>query len=273
MGFSYKEWLGVFYPEGLATRDFLSHYSQFFDAVELDSTFYGIPRPDYVTRWAAVTPPGFRFCAKVPREITHELRLVDAGELMTEFLETMRLLEEKLGAILIQLPPDFTFAQIHHLAVFLRQLPDDLRYAVEFRHPSWHATATGQLLQNQRVAWVSTDYKHLPQRVYVTTDMLYIRWIGEHGRFETKDHEQVDATPQLEKWREDIQSRLAEGVNTVYGFFNNDYAGHSPATCNRFKELVGLPTKPLKPPQQGPGHKPKSSVAAPVRATTAPTAG
>ena len=120
MGFSYKDWSGVFYPEGLVARDYLAYYSQHFNAVELDSTFYGTPKPAYVERWAAVVPPGFTFCAKVPRTITHDLRLVEAHELMEVFVRTMTLLGDKLGAILIQLPPDMPFEHIHHLAVFLR---------------------------------------------------------------------------------------------------------------------------------------------------------
>jgi uncharacterized protein YecE (DUF72 family) len=250
MGFGYKDWEGVFYPEGLAPRDYLAHYSTVFDAVELDSTFYGTPRPEYVERWAAITPPHFSFCAKAPRLVTHDLRLVEAQEPMMEFLDTMRLLGDKLGVILIQLAPDYSFTMVHKLAVFLRQLPKDIRYAVEFRHPSWHTTATGQLLQNQDVAWASTDYIHLPQRVFVTTDFVYIRWIGEHGRYGTKDHERVDMTPRLEEWWADIQNRR-QGVQAVYGFFNNDYAGHSPATCNRFKAIAGLPVVDSRPPQQG----------------------
>lgn len=249
IGFSYKDWSGVFYPEGLAQRDYLLHYSQFFNGVELDSTFYGTPRPEYVERWAAISPPDFRFCVKTPREITHDRRLVDAMDLMLPFLDTMRPLGEKLAVVLIQLPPDLQFSYIHKLAVFLRQLPRDIRYAVEFRHDSWHSTATGQLLQNHDIGWVSTDYIHLPQRVYVTTDFIYIRWIGRHGQYDVKDHEREDMTPRLERWWADIQTR-AIGVSNVYGFFNNDYSGHSPATCMRFKEIVGLPTRPLKPPQQ-----------------------
>lgn len=250
MGFSYKDWNGVFYPDGMSSRDRLAYYSRIFEAVELDSTFYGTPREEYVERWAAVTPPNFTFCAKTPREITHERRLEDSGERMGKFLSTMRLLGDKLGVILIQLPPDMTFGHIHKLAVFLRELPDNLRFAVEFRHPSWHATATGQLLENHNVCWASTDYKFLPQRVFVTTDFVYIRWIGRHGQYELKDHERVDLTPRLQEWWEDIQNR-SESIQALYGFFNNDYAGHAPATCNRFKEIAGLPTKQLRPPQQG----------------------
>jgi uncharacterized protein YecE (DUF72 family) len=249
MGFSYRDWNGAFYPAGMPAQEYLAHYAQYFNAVELDSTFYGTPRPETVERWESSTPADFRFCAKTPREITHELRLVEAEDQMASFVDTMRLLGEKLGVILIQLAPDFTFSQIHTLAHFLRQLPQDVRFAVEFRHPSWHATATGQLLQNHRMSWASADYIHLPQRIYVTTDFIYVRWIGRHGRYEVRDRERVDLTPRLEAWWEDIRSRL-EGVSALYGFFNNDYAGFAPATCNRFKEIVGLPVRPLQPPQQ-----------------------
>lgn len=250
MGFSYKEWNAVFYPDGLQPRDYLSHYSQIFDTVELDSTFYGTPKQEYVERWDSVTPPEFIFCVKTPKEITHDRQLVDTTELMTAFLDRMTILGDKLGPILIQLPPDFSFTQIHQLAVFLRQLPGDFRFAVEFRHASWNTTATGQLLQNHNVCWVSTDYKHLPPRVFATADFLYIRWIGRHGRYQTKDVERIDPTPRLITWWQDVKSNL-DGIESVYGFFNDDFAGHAPATCNRFKQLVGLPIKELKPPQQG----------------------
>lgn len=251
MGFSYKDWEGVFYPPGLKQRDYLAHYSRFFNAVEVDSTFYGTPRADTVKRWGQMTPADFVLCLKMPRIITHELRLADAEEEVEAFLETARLLGEKLGPILIQFPPDFARDQIGVLAAFLRGLPHDVGYAVEFRHRSWHATATGMLLQKHGVAWVSTEYQYMPQRVYVTADFVYVRWIGRHGTYETHDHEREDKGPRLQEWLEDIRSRQEEeGFGAVYGFFNNDYAGFSPATCQTFKGLVGLPTKPLEPPQQ-----------------------
>ncbi len=250
MGFGFKEWSGVFYPEGISARDYLIHYSRVFDAVELDSTFYGTPRPEYVERWAAITPEEFKFCVKVPREITHDLRLVQATEKMNAFVDTISLLGDKLGVILIQLPPDYTFNQIHNLAVFLRQLPSGYRFAVEFRHRSWQTTATGQLLQNNNVCWASADYIHMAKQVNITADFIYIRWIGRHGRFDTHDTELIDPTPELEHWWHEIESQLQD-IRAVFGFFNNDYSGHSPVTCNRFKTLLGLPVKDILPPQQG----------------------
>ncbi|MGB3714038.1 MAG: DUF72 domain-containing protein [Candidatus Promineifilaceae bacterium] len=250
MGFGFKEWSGVFYPEGISSRDYLIHYSKVFDAVELDSTFYGTPRPEYVERWAAVTPESFKFCVKAPKEITHDLRLVGAVEKMNSFIETMAILGDKLGVILIQMPPDFTFSQIHNLAVFLRHLPTGFRFAVEFRHRSWQTTATSQLLQNHNICWASADYIHMMKRINVTSDLLYIRWIGRHGQFDSHDAELVDPSPDLEKWLQEIQAHVNE-VYSVYGFFNNDYSGHSPTTCNRFKQLLGLPIKHSQPPRQG----------------------
>jgi uncharacterized protein YecE (DUF72 family) len=247
MGFSFKDWKGVFYPEETASRDYLAHYSQFFNAVEMDSTFYGPPREQTVVRWVAITPAGFKICPKMPREITHDKGLVGTAEAAEFFVERMSLLGNKLGPILIQLPPGFSFDQRYVLTAFLAQLPKTVRYAVEFRDQSWHATETGEILQRYDICWASTEYSYLPQRVYVTTDFIYIRWIGQHGRYDVNDHERVDLTPRLLEWYEDIQERSVD-FNSVFGFFNNDYAGHSPATCNRFMEIVGLPTKPLTPP-------------------------
>jgi uncharacterized protein YecE (DUF72 family) len=250
MGFSYKDWEGVFYPASLNARDYLAHYGRVFNAVELDSTFYGSPKTETVERWATLVPPDFRFTAKTPRAITHDAPLRDGIGLMRSFVETMRLLGDRLGVILIQLAPDFAFDEIHTLSLFLRELPTDVRFAVEFRHASWHATATGELLQRYSVAWASAEYIHMPRRIYVTTDLVYMRWIGRHGRYQSHSHERVDMSERLEEWRDQIEARSA-GVSAVYGFFNNDYAGFAPGTCNRFKELAGLPTNPLQPPQQG----------------------
>lgn len=250
MGFSYDDWKGAFYPQELDKRDYLAYYSEFFNAVEMDSTFYGTPREDYVQRWVQTTPDAFIFCPKMPRQITHELRLKETGEDLATFLQTMRIFREKLGPILIQLPPDFTRAEIDGVRTFLDRLPRDLRFAVEFRHRSWHAKETGEMLQARNICWASAEYIHMPQRVYVTTDFIFIRWIGRHDTYETKDHERVDRTTSLRAWLEDIAGRQPEGFHTVYGFFNDEYSGFAPATCQKFKRLAGLPTRPLTPPRQ-----------------------
>lgn len=249
VGFSYKDWDGVFYPEQMPSRSYLAHYSQIFNAVELDSTFYGTPPVERVKQWATTVPADFKFCVKTPRQITHDSHPVHSKTEMLKFLDVVTLLGGKLGVVLIQLPPSFTAAEYDALAGFLADLPSHCQYAVEFRHPSWYTRETVTLLTQLGVCWTSTDYVDLPKQVTLTTVFLYIRWLGRHGRFKHKDHEQLDVTSQLAWWWEYIQPHL-DRVETIYGFFNNDYAGHSPSTCNRFKTLVGLPAKQPKLPRQ-----------------------
>jgi uncharacterized protein YecE (DUF72 family) len=250
IGFSYKDWDGVFYPVGTPSRSYLAHYGKIFNAVELDSTFYGTPPSKRVQHWSASVPQNFRFCVKTPRQITHELRLIEAKEAMGQFLDVVRLFGEKLGAILIQLPPSFTAGQIDTVDAFLTALPPSLPYAIEFRHESWYTSETAALLKFHDVCWSSTEYLNLPKQISLTSDFLYIRWLGRHGQFERKDHEQLDVSPQLQWWRDQIRPHLSQ-VKALYGFFNNDYAGHSPATCNQFKAIAGLPHKYPQLPQQG----------------------
>lgn len=250
MGYAYKQWVGVFYPAGMNARSYLAHYSHFFDAVEMDSTFYGAPRPQQVKRWATTTPPDFTICPKTPRAITHDAPPDRGIAAMHEFVETVSLLGSKLGPILIQFGPGFGYGLVHRLEPFLAALPASARYAVEFRHTSWDRPETAALLAQHNVCWVAADYIHLPKTITRTTDFLYLRFIGRHGQYETKDRELTDKTAVLQQWHGQIQEHAAE-VTAVYGFFNNDYAGHSPATCNRFKRIIGLDAPDTRPPQQG----------------------
>ncbi|MCA9933705.1 MAG: DUF72 domain-containing protein [Ardenticatenaceae bacterium] len=251
MGFAYEQWRnGVFYPAGMQPRQYLGYYAERFNAVEMDSTFYATPTEKTVQRWMQVTPPEFKISPKVPRRITHELRLHDAQGSFVTFLETMRLLGSNLGPIVLQFPPDFAFDSVGALIEFLPLLPKDLRFAIEFRHPSWHRPETAVLLSQHHLCWVAADYIHLPKKLHRTTDFIYLRFIGPHGQYATKDREMVDKTADLQAWYTQIQPHLEE-VTAVYAFFNNDYAGFSPATCNKFKRVVGMEPGEIRPLQQG----------------------
>lgn len=250
MGFSYKSWVGPFYPAGMPARNFLAHYSQHFDAIEIDATFYGVPRPEQVQRWTAVTPDHFSFSLKTPKAITHELGLQAGQPLMAEFLDVARLLDHKLGVVVIQFGPDFTAVAAPALDQFLSQLPAGIRFAVEFRHLSWDTAETNALLARHGVCRVAADYIHLPKTIHRTTDFLYLRFIGPHGQFGSKDREMVDKTAELEQWQARLQPHLT-AVSDVYVFTNDDYAGFSPATSNRFKKIVGLPQTEIRPLTQG----------------------
>lgn len=257
MGFSYKDWQGALYPSGLDTRNFLSHYSRIFNAVEIDSSFYGTPRKATIHRWMAVTPAEFRFALKTPQTITHEGELVKSLPDMLGFLENARLLKDKLGAILLQFPPSFAQNQAERLAEFLAGLYDHdqlvrgARLAVEFRHPSWYTAAgdTASLLTRYGVCWAATEFPGLPREAPRTANFLYIRWIGQHGTYDHHTHVRQDRTPELTWWWAHLQSQL-ENVETIFGFFNNDYAGFAPGTCNLFKSISGIPATDFTPPQQ-----------------------
>lgn len=250
MGFGYKQWQGIFYPAGMPSRNFLSHYSTRFDAVEIDSTFYGTPRPETVLRWRQATPDQFTFCLKTPKAITHEAPLADGVAAMQAFVETAALLQNKLGCVLIQFGPTFTFNQAEELNRFLDELPQTVCFAVEFRHGSWLREETVALLRPYNICLTATDYIHLPKQITPTADFLYLRFIGPHGQYKTKDKELVDKTADLHAWHEKIKPHLPQ-FKDIYGFFNNDYSGYSPATCNRFKKMVGLDVEEIRPLQQG----------------------
>lgn len=256
MGFSYADWNGVFYPPELPSRDYLSYYSRIFNAVEIDSTFYGTPRASSVQRWNAATPEAFRFSLKIPRQITHEMGLVGVEGELGRFIDTVRELGDKLGVILFQFPPSFTNQQLPILQACLEGLPTDLRFAVEVRHPSWYSTqqpgqepGLAERLRQYGVAWAATQYPDLPAVIYPTAPFLYIRWIGQHGSFEQHTSERIDRQAQLAEWLGLIEAQ-APGMEALFGFFNNDYAGFAAATANRFKELAGLAVQPFTPPQQ-----------------------
>jgi len=240
MGFAYKAWRGLFYPSELPSSAYLATYSQIFNAVELDSTFYGAPRPEVVSRWVSQVPAGFKFCPKTPKTITHQFHLPQSLNDMLRFLEVVAGFGDRLGPVLLQWPPDFTNQQSAGLDSFLKALPTGLRYASEFRHPSWYIPETNDLLARCQVAWVAVDYVQSPRRIDLTTDFLYIRWLGQHGRFERGSDKRLEVTAQLTWWRRALETHL-DRVAAIYGFFNDDFAGHGPESCQQFKEIIGLP--------------------------------
>jgi len=239
IGFSYKDWLGSFYPVGTTQRGYLSYYSRVFNAVELNTTFYSIPHQKTVQTWFISSPPEFRFCLKTPRRITHELGLKGAQGLMIEFIDSLNKLYEKLGPILIQLPPSYTQDNYSILNDFLASLPHTFRYAIEFRHLSWFNEKTAALLSQHQICWVSNEFPNLPMEINLTTDFLYIRWIGNNGMYHHHTHERADKSNDLRWWLKRI-NQYSDNVPNVYGFFNNDYAGFAAGTCKRFKDIIGL---------------------------------
>jgi uncharacterized protein YecE (DUF72 family) len=240
-GWSYKDWVGTFYPPGSKQEDYLPFYGQIFDTVELDTTFYHPPKPSIVRSWARHTPPSFRFAAKVPGAITHEKRLAGVGGALAEFVAGLAPLGDKRGPLLIQLPADFVreARTVADLETVLDEAPAEVRLAVEFRHVSWHGAATCQLLRRYKAALVWSEWRDLPRVAEVTTDFLYLRWMGNREEITRFDQTQVDRAASFDAWENELRRVLPE-VREVYGYFNNHWAGHSPASATELKRRLGL---------------------------------
>ena len=242
-GWAYPDWVGSFYPPGAKQETLLPFYAQVFDTVELDNTFYRPPKASIARSWHKHTPPHFRFAAKVPRAITHDAGLRGVAGPLQDFARAMEPLGEKLGPLLVQLPAEFTrtpetFAD---LDAFLRDAPAGSRLTVEFRHASWHAEPVVELLRERGACLAWTEWRELPRHCHATAPFLYLRWLGDRRAIERYDRVQVDRAAEFTTWEEEVR-RAAGVADEIYGYFNNHWAGHSPASVNEFKRRLGLPT-------------------------------
>ncbi len=237
-GWSYKDWEGNFYPPGSHQKDYLTNYSRVFNTVEIDSTFYGIPRKTTVENWYKTVPAGFKFAPKFPQDVTHKSDLTGVEDTVTSFLETMSLLREKLGPILLQFPYSFTPDMSSNLARFLKDLSSDFDFVVEIRNRRWLSDKFYDMLRKQSVGLALLDHPWMPRPEVVTSKTLYIRFLGDRKKIiEDFSYEHVDREKELLEWRR-IIAALEEKVDDFYGFFNNHYSGHSPSTAQRFIKIL-----------------------------------
>jgi len=237
-GWNYDHWRdGIFYPARCPARRWLTFYAERFDTVEVNSTFYRLPRRDAVARWVEQTPPDFLFAVKVSRYLTHVKRLREIDIHLPLLLERIAPLVDgdKLGPLLWQLPPTFV-RDDERLAEALARFPADLRHAVEFRHQSWFAPRPLQLLADRGVALVVADRPGAPGRGRAerTAEFSFVRFHhgsrGRRGNY--SDAELADWAETLRDW-----SRRGE----VYAYFNNDWEGFAPRNAVALKRLTGRP--------------------------------
>lgn len=242
-GFAFDGWVGSFYPTGTPKRAFLEEYSKHFPTVEIDSTFYATPRASVVEGWRDRTPPSFRFAAKFPKIITHEKQLQDARGDAETFVGTMQFLGDKLAVLTLQFAFDFGPDHFDRLETFLKGLPSGPRYAVELRNRQWLNSSLVEMLSQHNVALVLQDLYYMPKLNWITADFTVIRWLGRRSDIEVFDRIQIDRTEVLERWAQRVAGFLDDGVD-VYGYFNNHFAGHSPASARQFAEMLGYPFHP-----------------------------
>ncbi len=249
-GWNYGAWVGPFYPEGTRPADFLKVYARAFATVEVDSTFYGTPPEKIVRSWAERVREEFVFALKMPREITHERQLVGCEAPLAEFLERARLLGRKLGPVLIQLGPEFGAERRGAFETFLTLLPRDLKFAVEFRRAQWLVPWLLELLEERRVALALTDgpwvarERMIELAAHPTARFGYVRWMGADRAIEDYTRPVLDRQHELGMWALGLAA-LAARVSAVYGYFNNHFQGHSPASARAMQALLGQ--RPIAP--------------------------
>lgn len=224
-GYSYKEWKGTFYPEDLPEKQMLKFYGERFRAVEINNTFYRMPKESVLEGWATEVPGEFKFVLKASQRITHRQRLKEAGDNVAYLLKVAGALKERLGPLLFQLPP-FLKKDAGRLSEFLKLLPKDGRAAFEFRHQSWFDEEIfGLLREHQAVLCIAEAENELEIPFVSTANWGYLR---------LRRPDYGDA--ELKAWGERVREQKWEDA---FVFFKHEEEGKGPAMAKRFLELAG----------------------------------
>lgn len=223
-GFSYKEWKGSFYPEDLPAKEMLSYYAAQLPAVEINNTFYRVPQKAVLESWAAQVPENFRFTLKASQRITHFKRLKDVETETKYFLEIASALEDRLGVILFQLPPNLK-KDLERLTAFLEILPPTVKATFEFRHPSWLEDDVLELLSSKNLPLCISDTDEIPvTHIDRTADWGYLRLRRvKYSR------------PVLNEWLKRIK---AQKWNETYVFFKHEDEATGPKLAAEFLKLA-----------------------------------
>lgn len=239
-GWSYNEWAGVFYPASSTNK--LSFYSKIFGTAEVDSSFYAFPSKGLVQGWARYTPERFIFSVKLPQLLTHEKKLDLTKGVEADLIRFLSLLKPliatgKLGPVLVQLPPSFSYqADFEKLKGFLGQAPEDVKFAVEFRHPSWLRDEVWSFLRSRNVANVIVDEPLLPPDTVTTADFAFIRW---HGRGTRPWYNYRYSEKELDGWVPKVKD-VTTRVKKTFGYFNNHFSGFAVENSLRMMEKLGV---------------------------------
>lgn len=266
---SFKGWVGNFYPKGTKSADFLREYARRLTTIEGNTTFYAVPALKTIQSWIDQTPDTFRFCLKIPKAISHNGKLADYVERARGFVDTMRPLASQLGPMFLQLPPSYSPKLMPDLATFLDAFPQDIRLGVEVRHLDWfdeqHRSALNQLLAERNMARVVIDTRpirnlsgdesirgsayesllearerkpNVPVFEDQTTDFTFLRFIG-HPEMEQNQ-------PYMKEWVRRISDQLSAGSDAfVFCHSPDNYL--APEICREFHHRIaaGVTIPPL----------------------------
>ena len=231
-GFSYRHWRGTFYPEGLAQKEWFTHYCSIFSSVELNVTFYRTPSQETFRRWYQQSPPNFAFTLKGSRYITHVKRLMESEAPLDKLFAPARELREKLQVVLWQFPPQFK-CNLQRLEEFLGLIERyQLRSTLEFRNESWLCPEVVELCEARNVSLCMADWPPYLDETPLTADFVYLRRHGLQGSYNGNY-----SSPELEKDARRIEHYLKKGLD-VFIYFNNDAGGAAPINAIELAEIV-----------------------------------
>ena len=231
-GWVYSHWRGLFYPEGLAQAKWLEFYSQHFATVELNNSFYRLPSEKAFAGWRKRTMPDFVYAVKVGRLITHWRKLRNVEAELETFFSRARLLGDKLGPLLYQLPPSMPRNDAL-LQSFLDLLPGDLAHVFEFRHDSWLAEEVFSILRKHGIGFCVYDMPGLTTPVIATADFAYVRFHGSDALYDS-----CYTDSQLQEWADRI-TQMGHDLVAVYVYFNNDSNAFSVGNARTLATLLG----------------------------------
>jgi uncharacterized protein YecE (DUF72 family) len=243
-GWSYEGWKGNFYPKDMENKDYLSYYSKFFKFVEVDSTYYRIPSRSSVRGWKDKTPEDFKFSLKFPKVITHEKKLEDVVKPLSILFYSLEPLIEKTLTLLIQLPPFLSEGKgFNPLQGMIRHLDKRFRYSLEVRHSSWFNDNLYELLKENDISLVWSVRDKLQTPSNVTSNQVYIRFIGDRSISEkdlgkTVKDRRREMLEYVKKVRETQNDN--SNISDVLIAFNNHFAGFGPHSVNDFLKLMNM---------------------------------
>ena len=231
-GFSYKEWKGSFYPEDLPPDEMLRFYAERLPAVEINNTFYRMPKPSLLAGWSEQVPDGFRFVLKASQRITHHKRLKEVSEEIGYFFRVATTLGDRLGPTLFQLPPNLK-KDLTRLVDALEALPSAARSAFEFRHASWFEDDVFEALRSKGAALCIAEDEDLSTPLVATASWGYMR---------LRRPDYGDA--EVAAWADRIR---AQAWDEAYAFFKHEDAGAGPRLAAQLLARFAEPTPPAAP--------------------------
>jgi uncharacterized protein YecE (DUF72 family) len=230
-GWNYKHWRGLFYPERLPQKRWFAFYAEHFDTVEINNSFYRLPKAETFEAWRGAAPPGFCYAVKANRFLTQAKKLKECEGPLARMMAPFRMLGDRLGPILYQLPPRFRI-NLERLETFLKLVPKDVTNVFEFREPSWHVPETYALLDRHGAALCVHDMPGSATERIAIGPAAYVRFHGAGGKYWGRYPDEV-----LLGWCDWMVAQARAG-RPVWAYFNNDIHAHAIHDAQTLKAMV-----------------------------------